>query len=36
MFEELIEWIKLPQDFQHRFFELTEQEANRLVEDVKK
>ncbi len=36
MAEELIEWIKLPQDLQHRFFELTEQEANRLVEDIQK
>ncbi len=31
MVEELIEWIKLPQDLQHRFFELTEQEANKLI-----
>lgn len=34
MVEELIEWIKLPQDLQHRFFELTEEEANKLTDVI--
>jgi hypothetical protein len=36
MIEELIEWIKLPQDLQHRFFELAEQEAQKLTEAINK
>jgi len=34
LIEELIEWIKLPQDLQHRFFELAEQEAKNLTETI--
>jgi len=34
MSEELIEWLKLPQDLQHRFFELAEQEAKNLVKTI--
>ncbi len=34
MSEELIEWIKLPQDLQHRFFELADQEAKKLVNTI--
>ncbi len=29
-----IEWVKLPQDLQHRFFELAEQEAERLTKAI--
>jgi len=32
--EELVEWVKLPQDLQHRFFELAEEEAGRLTETI--
>jgi hypothetical protein len=34
MIEELIDWVKLPQDLQHRFFELAEQEAKNLAETI--
>ncbi|MGP3667562.1 MAG: DNA double-strand break repair nuclease NurA [Candidatus Bathyarchaeota archaeon] len=34
MAEELIEWVKLPQDLQHRFFELAWGEAEKLTETV--
>lgn len=34
MSEEIIEWLKLPQDLQHRFFELAEQEAKNLVRTI--
>jgi len=34
MAEELLEWVKLPQDLQHRFFELAEQEAGRLTNTI--
>ncbi|MEM4649813.1 MAG: hypothetical protein QXP78_04005 [Candidatus Bathyarchaeia archaeon] len=36
MIEELIEWVKLPQDLQHRFFELAEQETQKLIETIDK
>jgi len=36
MIEELIEWIKLPQDLQHRFFELAAQEAQELTNTINK
>ncbi|MCX8176142.1 MAG: DNA double-strand break repair nuclease NurA [Candidatus Bathyarchaeota archaeon] len=32
--EELIEWVKLPQDLQHRFFELAWSEAEKLTETI--
>ena len=34
MAEELVEWVKLPQDLQHRFFELAGEEAERLTETI--
>jgi hypothetical protein len=36
MAEELLEWVKLPQDLQHRFFELAEQEADKLTKTIQK
>ncbi len=36
MIEELIEWIKLPQDLQYRFFELAEQEAQEITKAINK
>lgn len=35
MSEEYLEWITLPLDLQHRFFELAEQEANKTVETIR-
>jgi hypothetical protein len=34
MSEEIIEWLKLPQDLQHRFFELADQEAKNLTKTI--
>jgi len=34
MVEELVEWVKLPQDLQHRFFELAEEEAGRVAKTI--
>lgn len=36
MAEEFLEWIKLPQDLQHKFFELAGQEAARLTETIQR
>ncbi|RLI13735.1 MAG: hypothetical protein DRO43_05605 [Candidatus Hecatellales archaeon] len=36
MAEELIEWVKLPQDLQHRFFELAQGESEKLWEAIQK
>ncbi|MEM1543293.1 MAG: DNA double-strand break repair nuclease NurA [Candidatus Bathyarchaeia archaeon] len=34
--EELPEWIKLPLDLQHKFFQIAEEEAKRLIETIKR
>ncbi|MCX8191410.1 MAG: hypothetical protein N3F06_01210, partial [Nitrososphaerales archaeon] len=33
---EFLEWIKLPQDLQHRFFELADEESKRVGESIQK
>lgn len=33
---ELLEWVKLPEDLQHKFFELAEQEAATLTETIQR